>query len=105
MPFTNFFASPEPASEAVRALPGETVLEFGVDWCPHCIRAQGPIEQGLEARPGVRHLKIEDGRGRALGRAYRVKLWPTLVRLVDGEEVARAVRPTTRADVEALWAG
>jgi thioredoxin 1 len=28
-----------------------------------------------------------------LGRSYRVKLWPTLVLLRDGQEVGRLVRP------------
>ena len=41
----------------------------------------------------MRHLKVEDGPGRPLGRSFRVKLWPTLVFLKDGQEVARIVRP------------
>jgi thioredoxin 1 len=45
------------------------------------------------------HLKIEDGPGRALGRHYRVKLWPTLVVLRDGQEVGRLVRPAAVQDV------
>jgi thioredoxin 1 len=45
---------------------------------------------------------VEDGRGRPLGRAYRVKLWPTLVLLCDGQEIARAVRPRTPRDLEPL---
>jgi thioredoxin 1 len=42
---------------------------------------------------------VEDGRGRPLGRTYRVKLWPTFVFLKDGREVARLVRPAG-ADIE-----
>ena len=45
------------------------------------------------------HIKVEDGSGRPLGRSYRVKLWPTLVFLRDGVEVARLVRPTDAATV------
>lgn len=41
----------------------------------------------------MRHLKVEDGSGRPLGRSFRVKLWPTLVFLRDGQEVSRLVRP------------
>jgi thioredoxin 1 len=37
----------------------------------------------------VRHVKVEDGSGRRLGRSFGVKLWPTLVFLRDGREVAR----------------
>ena len=38
------------------------------------------------------------------GRTYRVKLWPTLVLLRDGQEVGRLVRPTG-ADMAAALAG
>ncbi len=76
-----------------QALPGATVLEFGTNWCSWCQGAQPAIEQALQAHTGLRHLKIEDGKGRPLGRAYGVKLWPTLIFLKDGHEVARVVRP------------
>ena len=91
----------------VDSLPGPTVLEFGVNWCGHCARAQPAIESAIELAmgryPDIRHLKIEDGKGRRLGRSFRVKLWPTLVFLADGKEVRRIVRPTEAgAIVEAL---
>ena len=38
-----------------------------------------------------------DGRGKPLGRSFRVKLWPTLVFLRDGEVLARLVRPDEAA--------
>ena len=41
----------------------------------------------------MRHLKVEDGPGRPLGRSFGVKLWPTFVFLRDGKETARLVRP------------
>ena len=87
----------EPDRAEVDARAGPAVLEFGAPWCGHCIAAQGPIESAFAAHPDVHHLKIEDGRGKPLGRSFRVKLWPTLVFLRDGEEVARLVRPTTTA--------
>ncbi len=43
--------------------------------------------------PDVRHLKIEDGPGKLLGRSFRVKLWPTLVFLRDGAVVEIVARP------------
>jgi thioredoxin 1 len=49
-------------------------------------------------------MKIEDGPGRPLGRSFRIKLWPTLVLLQDGVEVARSVRPDQAAEVETLFA-
>jgi thioredoxin 1 len=60
------------------------------------------IAQALADRPSWRHLKVEDGPGRALGRHYRVRLWPTLVVLRDGQEVGRLVRPATVQDVQAV---
>ena len=83
----------EPPRAEVDATPGALVLEFGDDFCGICSAARPAIEQALAARPGVRHLKIADGRGRPLGRSFGVKLWPTLVLLQDGREVGRLVRP------------
>ena len=87
------YARNAPDRADVAALPGPTVLEFGTDWCGYCQAARPIVEQALAATPGLRHLRIEDGPGRALGRAFRVKLWPTLVFLRDGVELARVVRP------------
>ncbi|MCB0910962.1 MAG: thioredoxin family protein [Propionibacteriaceae bacterium] len=75
------------------ALPGLTVLQFGTDWCGYCRAAEPHIERALADVDGLTRILVEDGKGRALGRSYRVKLWPTLVFLVDGTEVARVVRP------------
>lgn len=99
MVMTREYAETEPPRESVEALKGPTLLEFGASWCGHCIAAQPLLERTLGLHPELRHIKIEDGRGRPLGRSYRVKLWPTLVFLHDGEEVERLVRPT---DAEAI---
>ena len=93
------YSSHEPSRADVDALPGATVLEFGANWCGFCAAAQPQIEQGLAAHPELRHLKIEDGPGRPLGRSFKVKLWPTLVFLRYGREVERLVRPTDRAAI------
>ncbi len=42
---------------------------------------------------------MENGSGRALSRSFNIKLWPTLIFLADGQEVARLVRPTDADDV------
>jgi thioredoxin 1 len=77
----------------VDALQGPVVLDFGTSWCGVC-RASAPIiADAFAAHPGVRHLRIEDGPGRRLGRSFRVKLWPTLIFLRDGNEFERLVRP------------
>ena len=88
-----------PARAEVDALPGLTLLEFGTDWCGHCRAAQPALAQALSQNTQWRHCKVEDGPGRPLGRSYRVRLWPTLVLLRDGQEVARLVRPTQAADI------
>jgi thioredoxin 1 len=83
----------EPARAEVDALAGPTLLEFGTPWCGWCRGAQPKIAQALGNHARVRHLKVEDGSGRPLGRSFGVKLWPTLVFLRDGQEVTRLVRP------------
>jgi thioredoxin 1 len=88
------YEDPGPTRAEVEAWPGPAVLEFGADWCAHCLGAQPHVAAALAARPGVRHVKIADGKGKPLGRSFAVKLWPTLVVLNDGKEVARVVRPT-----------
>ena len=104
MPFTTHFMSPEPTREQVDALQGPTVLEFGTGWCGFCLRAQPLFASAFAGHPTVRHLKIEDGPGRPLGRSYRIKLWPTLVFLRDGQEVDRLVRPAEGGEVQTLLA-
>ena len=76
---------------------GAAVVDFGTNWCGHCQAAQPLVDAAFAEHPDVRHLKVEDGSGRPLGRSFRVKLWPTLVFLRDGQEVARLVRPTDPA--------
>ena len=89
----------EPKREEVDALPGPTLLEFGSPWCGWCRRAQPLIAEGLAAYPRVRHIKVADASGKRLGRSFRVKLWPTLVFLRDGREVAKLVRPDDAAEI------
>ncbi|MEY2781233.1 MAG: hypothetical protein RL307_937 [Pseudomonadota bacterium] len=82
-----------PSRAEVDALTGWVVLEFGTDWCGHCRAAQAPVQNALAQHPQWRHIKVEDGPGRALGRSFRVKQWPTLVLLKEGQEQDRLVRP------------
>ena len=97
------YQSENPTPEQIAALQGHAVLDFGTNWCGHCQAAQNPVDAALATDPTIQHLRIEDGKGRRLGRSYSVKLWPTLVFLRNGQEVARVVRPTRAEDLhEAL---
>jgi thioredoxin 1 len=83
----------EPSRAEVDEMTGPAVLEFGTAWCGYCRSAQPVIGAALADHPGVRHIKVEDGPGRPLGRSFGVRLWPTLIFLKDGEEAARVTRP------------
>ncbi len=95
MALTQQFESTEPLRADIDQLAGPAVIEFGTPWCGYCRGAQPLIASAFESHQKVRHMKVEDGSGRPLGRSFRVKLWPTLVFLQDGQEVARVVRPTS----------
>lgn len=103
MTYQRDYALGEPRRENVDALTGVSVIEFGAPWCGHCMAAQPALHEVLRGRNDLRHLKIEDGSGRPLGRSFRIKLWPTLVVMRDGQEVTRLVRPRTVDEIrEAL---
>lgn len=103
MPYSPQHLAVEPSRADIDQLREPTVLEFGTPWCGHCQAAAPLIEQALNERANIAHLKVEDGKGRALGRSFKVTLWPTLVFLKSGQEVARLVRPASaQAVTEAL---
>jgi thioredoxin 1 len=52
----------------------------------------------------VRHILIEDAKGRPLGRSFRVKLWPNLVFMRDGRVVQQSARPTAKETEEGFRA-
>jgi thioredoxin 1 len=89
---TDISPNAEPTRAEVDSLSGATVLEFGASWCGHCQAAQATITSAMQQFPQVRHIKIEDGKGRRLGRSFQVKLWPTLIFLKNGVELKRLVR-------------
>jgi thioredoxin 1 len=86
----------------ISELSGDTLLEFGAPWCGHCQAASSAINEVVSEHSELRHIKIYDGKGKRLGRAFKVKLWPTLILLHDGTEVARLVRPLRSDEVREL---
>ena len=97
---TSIYEASEPSRAAIDALAGPVAVEFGTDWCGHCRAAQPVLAEALAHCPQLRHIRVEDGKGRPLGRSFRVTLWPTLIFLRDGKEVARVVRPLDVAEVQ-----
>jgi thioredoxin 1 len=94
----------EPDRSTIDALADPILLEFGANWCGHCRAAQPLIATALSKHPDLSHMRIEDGPGRRLGRSFRVKLWPTLILMHQGSELARLVRPTGSDEIIAALA-
>ena len=92
MGFTADYADEEPTRAEIDLISGPLVVEFGAPWCGHCLAVQPNLTELLARSPQVRHIKIHDGKGQPLGRSFRVKLWPTLVFLRDGQVLHKAVR-------------
>jgi len=93
MAVSETYAVSEPTRADIDVLAGPAVIEFGSPWCGHCRAAQPLLAAALANHPRVRHVRIADGSGQPLGRSFAVKLWPTLIFLREGKEVARLVRP------------
>lgn len=99
MVMTTSYTRPEPARSDIDLQRGPTLLEFGTPWCGYCMAAQALLAQALAPHPVVNHIKVEDGKGQALGRSFQVKLWPTLIFMRDGQEMVRLVRPDDAAAI------
>jgi len=100
--------TPEPTREEVNSMKGPVLLEFGAHWCGHCQELRPHLAAMLARFPGIRHIIVEDGRGKPLGRSFHVKLWPTLVFMRDGQVVQQISRPSpeeVREGLESMQAG
>jgi thioredoxin 1 len=87
-------SEPEPSREEVDQMTGPVLLEFGATWCGYCQALQPELAEALAAHPELQHIKVEDGKGKPLGRSFRVKLWPTLVFLRNGRVIKQISRPS-----------
>ena len=108
MSFAPDYLETEPALADVQGTSGLVLLEFGAPDCGICHASQPVIRRAVAAATdnasSLTHHKIHDGSGRPLGRAFGVKLWPTLVLLQNGQELGREVRPGNERVVAALLA-
>jgi thioredoxin 1 len=87
------YASKALSRDEVDQMQGPVLLEFGANWCGHCSAVAPRLEAMLKHRADFPHIKVEDGPGKALGRSFRVKLWPTLVFMRDGQVLMQMSRP------------
>jgi thioredoxin 1 len=90
---TSEYKTEQPGRAEIDALAGPAVVEFGTNWCGICKAAQPNIAEAFAKYPHIKRIKVEDGSGRPLGRSFNVRLWPTLVFMRDGRQVAKLVRP------------
>ncbi len=88
------YSETSPERAILDRTPGPLVVEFGSNDCGICQAALPLITEAM-AGVNVAHYRIQDGKGRRLGRSFGIKLWPTLIMLLDGVEVGRIVRPAT----------
>jgi thioredoxin 1 len=88
--------------EEVDKLAGKVLLDFGASWCPICQAFAPLLRELMKKYPEFRHIKIEDGKGKLLGRSFKVKLWPGLVVLKDGKVIHQLARPTIEQVEECL---
>lgn len=88
-----------PERDSLEATAGPVILEFGSNTCGIC-QAATPLIAEVLADSTIPHIRVQDGKGRRLGRLYGVKLWPTLIILKNGQEVARVVRPATLQELQ-----
>jgi len=89
----------EATFEELQNMKGQVLIQFGAEWCPICQAFLPQLMKTLERYPNVKFIRVEDGKGRTLGRQFRVKLWPNLVFLKDGQMKSQLVRPQI-GDVE-----
>lgn len=65
------------------------LLEFSAEWCGPCVLMEGILTQFAANRPDLVVAKLDVSMRPAVARAYGVRAAPTLLLVVDGEEIGR----------------
>jgi len=99
MAFDHHYHESTQTREELEKSAGPLVVEFGANGCGICGGFTPQAAAAFAPYPQVQHIRVEDGRGKPLGRSFGVKLWPTFVFLRDGQVMQKAVRPS-RDEVE-----
>ncbi|MGB0238807.1 MAG: thioredoxin family protein [Cycloclasticus sp.] len=102
--FTTTYREEAPSLQQISQLTGYVILEFGAPWCGHCQTAEELMKKTSSEHAQLPHIKIFDGKGKKLGRSFKVKLWPTFILLHHGKEIKRLVRPTDSDAIKQLLA-
>lgn len=87
---------------AVSGVGDVVLLDFSADWCAPCRSMEPVIHQLQSAGYPVRKVNIDQER--ALANKFGVQSIPCFVMIADGKEVARSVGPTSRGELEAMYA-
>jgi len=95
------YSEDSPTESQISEVSGCAILEFGAPWCGHC-QAAAPAVKEVLSELELPHIKVFDGKGKKLGRVFGVRLWPTIILLSDGQEIARLVRPTHTHEIKGL---
>jgi thioredoxin 1 len=85
--------------------PGRVVVDFYAQWCPPC-RALAPLLERFAAENAerVKVVKVDSDSDEDLAATFGIRTIPTLIAFQDGQEVARAINPQSRAKLEELLA-
>ena len=83
--------------------PKRVLVDFYADWCFPC-RALAPrLEQfANEHAEEIKVVKIDSDADEELYNQFGVRTIPTLIAFENGQEVARAVNPQSKAALEGL---
>lgn len=71
---------------------GKVLIDFYTEWCGHCRIVQPVVEElSVKYADSVLVAKVDADTEKELADRYGIKIYPTIVVLEDGEEIARKI--------------